>query len=108
MGSFARIQITSYELEDVVANNADILAEAELLNLNELVGHFLLQTDSNGLEYVFEMSENEVLRAFSDLEVEYSEWGSEDDDEDETYPCGCPLYTFDAAICTAPVVDRHA
>jgi hypothetical protein len=63
--------------------NAEDLKDSEEFR-KSLVGHFLVQEDSNGLVHVREYaSEYGLLEDYSTLEQEFSEWNSQDDEEQE-------------------------
>lgn len=67
--SLIESQMVSYDIEDTPEFR------------NSLAGHFLLKEDSNGFVFVFEFeTEAERDRIYSDLETEFSEWDSQDED----------------------------
>lgn len=78
-GWFARV---SNSLEDIVSLVDAFGTEAFALDPNfdfsELVGHFLIQENSQGFVYVTQYAtEAELVTAYRDLETLFSQWDTE-------------------------------
>lgn len=80
-GHFARVSIDADSLPTVVSEFAYVIDAYEMTDTNELIGHWLIVSNSVGHVYPTSFDdEASLIAAYDELESEFIKWDDESED----------------------------